>query len=144
MGGTRENPTYEDVIRRNTGEIEVVKVVFDPEKISRERILEWFWELHDPTQVDGQGRDIGPQYLTAVFCHSDEQEEAVKLSKQEAQANFKKPIATKIYQAGTFYPAEVYHQDYYRLNKNKNPYCKMVITPKMKKLKLEDEPDKGL
>jgi len=144
MGGTRENPTYEDVIRRNTGEIEVVKVVFDPEKISRERILEWFWELHDPTQVDGQGRDIGPQYLTAVFCHSDEQEAAVKLSKQEAQANFKKPIATKIYQAGTFYPAEVYHQDYYRLNKNKNPYCKMVITPKMKKLKLEDEPDKGL
>lgn len=143
MGGTRENPTYEDVIQRNTGEVEVVQVVFDPKKISREQIIKWFWELHDPTQTNGQGGDIGPQYLSTIFYHSDAQKKAAEQSKKEAQAKFKKPIATNLKKAGTFYPAEVYHQDYYRLNKNKNPYCRAVITPKMEKLKLEDKPDTG-
>ena len=143
MGGTRENPTYEDVIRRNTGEVEVVKVVFDPKKISREEVLKWFWKLHDPTQADGQGNDRGPQYLSTIFYDTDEQKLAVEKSKKVAQAEFKKPIATLIKKAGIFYPAEVYHQDYYRLNKNKNPYCRAIIAPKMKKLKLEDKPDVG-
>ncbi len=143
MGGTRENPKYEDVIQRNTGEVEVVKVVFDPKKISREQVIKWFWELHDPTQADGQGGDVGPQYLSTIFYHSDEQKTSVEKSKNEAQTKFKKTIATQIKKAEKFYPAEVYHQDYYRLSKNKNPYCRAVITPKLEKLKLEDKPDVG-
>ena len=143
MGGTRENPTYEDVIERNTGEVEVVKVVFDSKKISSEQVLKWFWELHDPTQADGQGGDIGPQYLSTIFYHSEAQKTAAEKSKTEEQAKFKKPIATQLKKAGKFYPAEVYHQDYYRLSKNKNPYCRAVITPKLEKLKLEDKPEVG-
>lgn len=139
MGGTRDNPTYNDVISRNTGEVEVVTVVYDPEKVSTEKILEWFWELHDPTQADGQGADVGPQYLSTIFCHTEEQKAAADKSKAVAQKSFKKPIATTVKMAEKFYPAEVYHQDYYRLNKDKNPYCRAVITPKMKKLKLENK-----
>jgi len=137
MGGTRENPSYEEVIRRNTGEVEVVNVVFDPKLISLEQVLDFFWQLHDPTQVDGQGGDIGPQYLSSIFYHSEQQRETAEKSKTEAQQQFTKPIATQIKQAEAFYPAENYHQDYYRLNKDKNPYCSAVITPKIEKLKLE-------
>ena len=143
MGGTRANPTYNDVISNNTGEVEVVTVVYDPKKISTEKILEWFWALHDPTQVDGQGADIGPQYLSAIFCHTDEQKKVAEKSKTSAQKDHKKPIATSIKKATKFHPAEVYHQDYYRLNKNQNPYCRLVITPKMEKLKLENKKDVG-
>lgn len=143
MGGTAKNPTYEDVIKNNTGEVEVVHVVYDPKKISAEKLLEWFWQLHDPTQKNGQGGDIGPQYLSTIFYHSKEQKEAAIKSMGEAQKKFDKPIATRILEAQKFHPAEVYHQDYYRLNKNKNPYCRAVITPKMEKLKLENKPDTG-
>ncbi len=141
MGGTRENPKYEDVIQRNTGEVEVVKVVFDPERISLEDILNWFWQLHNPTQVDGQGADRGPQYLSTIFYHSAEQKLVVENSKSEAQLQFEIPIATQLKKGLSFYPAEIGHQDYYRLNKNKNPYCQAVITPKLEKLKLEDKPN---
>lgn len=143
MGGTSVKPTYEQVIRQNTGEVEVVHIVYDPEKISTETILAWFWKAHDPTQADGQGGDRGPQYLSTIFCHTDEQKKLADASKAIAQKDFTKPIATNIKMAAKFHPAEVYHQDYYRLNKNKNPYCKMVIAPKMEKLKLEDKPDTG-
>ncbi len=139
MGGTRKNPTYNDVISHNTGEVEVVTVVYDPKKVSSEKIIEWFWELHDPTQVDGQGRDIGPQYLSTIFCHTNEQKKIAEKSKVSVQKNYKKPIVTSIKKADTFYPAEIYHQDYYSLNKNKDPYCRAVITPKMQKLQLENK-----
>lgn len=139
MGGTRENPTYEDVIRRNTGEVEVLNVVFDPKKISREQVLDFFWRLHDPTQADGQGGDIGPQYLSTIFYHSDAQKETAQKSKDEAESRLIKPIATLIKKAEKFYPAENYHQDYYRLNKDKNPYCRLIITPKLEKLMLNNK-----
>jgi peptide-methionine (S)-S-oxide reductase len=142
MGGTNPSPSYEDVIRRNTGEVEVVHVVYDPKKISTETILEWFWKAHDPTQVDGQGADRGPQYLSTIFCQDEKQTKLAMESKAKAQKEFKKPIATKIKMAKKFHPAEIYHQDYYRLNKN-NPYCRAVIAPKMDKLNLEDKPDTG-
>lgn len=142
MGGTNPNPTYEDVIRKNTGEVEVVHVVYDPKKISTETILEWFWKAHDPTQVDGQGADRGPQYLSTIFCQDEKQLKIAMESKAKAQKEFTKPIATSIKMAKKFHPAEIYHQDYYRLNQN-NPYCRAVIAPKMDKLDLEDKPDTG-
>jgi peptide-methionine (S)-S-oxide reductase len=140
MGGTNPNPTYEDVIHRNTGEVEVVHVIYDPAKISTETILAWFWKAHDPTQVDGQGADRGPQYLSTIFCQDEKQTQIAMASKAEAQKEFEKPIATKIKMAKKFYPAEIYHQNYYRLNKS-NPYCQAVVAPKMEKLKLDDKPD---
>ncbi len=140
MGGTSTAPTYEDVIRKNTGEVEVVHVVFDPEKISTETILAWFWKVHDPTQADGQGADRGPQYLSTIFCQDEAQVKIAMESKVAAQKDFDKPIATSIKMAKKFYPAELYHQNYFRLNQN-NAYCRNVIAPKMEKLKLEDKPD---
>lgn len=142
MGGTNPNPTYEDVIRKNTGEVEVVHIIYDPKKISTETILAWFWKAHDPTQANGQGADIGPQYLSTIFCQDEKQTKIAMESKALAQKDFDKPIATTIKMAKKFYPGEIYHQNYYRLNKS-NAYCNAVIAPKMEKLKLEDKPDTG-
>jgi peptide-methionine (S)-S-oxide reductase len=138
MGGKEENPTYEQVCTGRTGHAEVVQVVFDPKKLSYARLLEWFWQLHDPTQKDGQGGDIGPQYRSVVFFHSPEQKSAAEAAKLAAQPGFPKPIVTEISPAGRFWPAEEYHQDYYQLNKNRNPYCPAVITPKLRKLGIAD------
>lgn len=137
-GGKKENPTYEDINRHDTGHAEAVMVVFDPKKITYERILAWFWDAHDPTTLNRQGADVGDQYRSAIFYHSDEQKKIAEASKKAAQANFKDPIVTEITKAPVFYPAENYHQDYYALNKTKNPYCRIVIEPKLKKLKLEE------
>ena len=120
-----------------TGHAEVTQVIYDPKKITYAKLLEWFWKLHDPTQKNGQGNDIGTRYRSVIFFHSEEQQKAATASMAEAQKKFSKPIVTEVTKAGTFYPAEVYHQEYYRLNKNKNPYCPAVITPKMEKLGLE-------
>lgn len=138
MGGTLENPTYEDVCMKTTGHAEVVEVSFDPTRLSYEELLEHFWQLHDPTDPGGQGADRGPQYRSAIFVHSEKQREIAEKSKQKANASgkFSKPIATEITAAGKFWPAENYHQDYYRLNK-RAPYCQMVIRPKLQKLGLE-------
>lgn len=137
MGGTVANPTYEQICSKNTGHAEVVQVVFDPKKITSEKVLAWFWDLHDPTTLNRQGNDEGPQYRSAIFYHSDAQKSLAEASKKAAQANFDKPIVTEITAAATFYPAEKYHQNYYEQNKSKNPYCKYVIEPKLKKLKLD-------
>jgi peptide-methionine (S)-S-oxide reductase len=137
-GGKIENPTYEEICTGATGHAEVIVVVFDPKKIAFERVLAWFWDLHDPTTLNRQGNDVGTQYRSAIYYHSDEQKKIAEASKAAAQANFDKPIVTEITKAPKFYPAENYHQNYYAENKSKNPYCKMVITPKLKKLKLED------
>ncbi len=142
MGGTNPKPSYEDVIRRNTGEVEVVHIVYDPKKISTETIIAWFWKAHDPTQADGQGADRGPQYLSTIFCQTEKQLKQAMASKAEAQKDFKQPIATSIKMAKKFHPGEIYHQNFYRLNKN-NGYCRAVIAPKLDKLKLEDKPDTG-
>ncbi len=137
-GGKVENPTYAEICTGATGHAEVVVVVFDPKKITYERVLAWFWDLHDPTTLNRQGNDVGTQYRSAIFYHSDEQKKIAEASKAAAQANFDKPIVTEITKAPEFYPAENYHQNYYAENKSKNPYCKAVIEPKLKKLKLED------
>jgi peptide-methionine (S)-S-oxide reductase len=112
--GKTENPTYKDVCTDTTGHAEVVQVTFDPEKISYQQLLDVFWKLHDPTQVNRQGPDFGKQYRTAIFTHSPEQEAIAKKSKQELDASkkFSKPIATEITPAGTFWRAEDYHQKY--------------------------------
>jgi peptide-methionine (S)-S-oxide reductase len=137
MGGTVVDPTYEQICEGTTGHAEVVQVVFDPKKISAEKILAWFWDLHDPTTLNRQGADVGTQYRSAIFYHSDAHKTLAEASKKAAQANFKDPIVTEITKAVTFYPAENYHQDFYFQNKSNNGYCRMVVEPKLKKLKLK-------
>jgi peptide-methionine (S)-S-oxide reductase len=137
MGGSVANPTYEAICDGDSGHAEVVQVVFDPQKISYEKVLEWFWDLHDPTTLNRQGNDSGTQYRSAIFYHSEAQKIAANASKSGSKDKFKSPIVTEITQASDFYPAEVYHQDYYNLNKSKNSYCRFVIEPKLKKLNLK-------
>jgi peptide-methionine (S)-S-oxide reductase len=112
--GHMVNPTYKDVCTDETGHAEVVQVIFDPAKVSYEKLLEAFWLMHDPTQMNRQGPDFGKQYRSAIFFHSPEQEAIAKKSKAalEASGKFKRPIATEITPAGTFYRAEEYHQRY--------------------------------
>jgi peptide-methionine (S)-S-oxide reductase len=137
MGGSVDQPTYQDICSGDSGHAEVVQVAFDPQKITLERVIAWFWDLHDPTTLNRQGNDIGTQYRSAIYYHSDAQKATAAASKTAAQANFKDPIVTEITAASTFYPAENYHQNYYKDNKSKNPYCRFVIEPKLKKLKLD-------
>ena len=113
-GGRTVNPTYKDVCTDQTGHAEVVQVTFDPAKISYEQLLEAFWQIHDPTQLNRQGPDFGKQYRSAIFFHSAEQEAAARKSKEQAQASghFHRPIVTEITPASTFYRAEEYHQRY--------------------------------
>jgi peptide-methionine (S)-S-oxide reductase len=111
-GGHTENPTYEEVCSHTTGHAEAVEVEFDPDRVSYDDLLELFWREHDPTQVDRQGWDIGDQYRSAIFFHSPEQEAAARLSREGAQSRYRKPIATEITSASTFWPAEDYHQRY--------------------------------
>jgi peptide-methionine (S)-S-oxide reductase len=113
-GGDMPNPTYKDVCTDETGHAEVVQVTFDPAKVSYEQLLDVFWKVHDPTQVNRQGPDFGTQYRTAIFFHSPEQEAAAKKSRAalEASGKLKRAIATEITPASTFYRAEEYHQKY--------------------------------
>jgi peptide methionine sulfoxide reductase msrA/msrB len=117
-GGKLENPTYTKVSTESTGHAEAVLVVFDPKTISYKEILDIFWRLHDPTQENRQGVDIGTQYRSAIFYFNDEQKNVAELSKKEFDAKkiFSKPTATQIVPAGKFYAAEEYHQDYYEKN----------------------------
>jgi peptide methionine sulfoxide reductase msrA/msrB len=117
-GGTTKNPTYEQVSTGKTGHYESVQVVFDPNIITYKEILDYFWRLHDPTQTNGQGPDIGNQYRSAIFYNSEEQRIIAEQSKQEFDNKhiFPNPVATQIIKATTFYPAEEYHQDYYGKN----------------------------
>jgi len=111
-GGETENPTYEAVCSHTTGHAEVVDVTFDPERISYEDLLERFWNLHDPTQLNRQGPDVGDQYRSAIFVHSPEQERTALASKQRAQSRFERPIVTEVTPASAFWAAEDYHQRY--------------------------------
>lgn len=113
-GGHTENPSYKDVCTDRTGHAEVVQVTFDPSKVTYDQLLDVFWKIHDPTQVNRQGPDFGTQYRTAIFYHSPEQEAAARKSKQalETGRRFQRPIATEITPAGPFWRAEEYHQRY--------------------------------
>jgi peptide-methionine (S)-S-oxide reductase len=111
-GGTLRNPTYEDVCSKTTGHAEVVQVEFDPDEVSYDQLLDVFWDVHDPTQVNRQGPDVGSNYRSAVFFHSPEQQEQALESKARVQARFDRPIATEITPASDFWRAEDYHQQY--------------------------------
>jgi len=118
MGGSVENPTYEDVCTDKTGHAEVVQVVYDPEKVSYKELLDAFWCIHDPTQVNAQGPDIGTQYRSVIFYHAEEQRKEAEESKAalEASGEYKKPVATAIEPASTFWRAEEHHQRYAEKN----------------------------
>ncbi|PIQ84493.1 MAG: peptide-methionine (S)-S-oxide reductase [Candidatus Omnitrophica bacterium CG11_big_fil_rev_8_21_14_0_20_63_9] len=118
MGGSTERPTYEEVSSGASGHLEVVQVAYDPSQVAYEQLLEAFWMNVDPTQADGQFADKGQQYHTAIFYHTDEQRAQAQASKQRlAQSGkFSKPLVTEIRPATAFYPAEAYHQDYYKKN----------------------------
>lgn len=114
-GGRTKNPTYEEVCTDQTGHAELVQVEFDPSQLSYERLLDVFWNSHDPTQLNRQGPDIGTQYRSTIFCHDSEQEKIAQQSKQkqESSGKFGKKIVTEIKAAPEFYKAEEYHQQYY-------------------------------
>ena len=141
MGGTVPNPTYKQVCAGTTGHAEVVQVTFDPAVIPYATLLDWFWKLHDPTTLNRQGADVGTQYRSAIFVHSEAQRAAAERSKAAAQPAFDDPIVTEITTASEYYPAEDYHQDYYRLNTSQG-YCRAVIAPKLNKLGLDDHNDR--
>jgi peptide-methionine (S)-S-oxide reductase len=139
-GGKRENPTYEEVCTGQTGHAEVIQVEFDPAQVSFENILEVFWLAHDPTTLNRQGADVGTQYRSAIFYHSERQKQLAEKSKQAAASHFGSPIVTQIVPFTKFYKAEKYHQSYYKTNPNA-PYCARVIRPKLDKvLKKLSEP----
>lgn len=114
MGGTLENPSYRDVCGHKTGHAEVIEVIFDPEKVSFEKLLDVFWSIHDPTTLNRQGPDVGDQYRSAIFYYSEEQKAAAESSKaaQDRSGRFRRPIVTQIVPASTFWRAEDYHQKY--------------------------------
>jgi peptide-methionine (S)-S-oxide reductase len=138
MGGAIKNPTYEQVCTGETGHAEVVQVVYDLKATSLEKVLAKFWHVHDPTSLNRQGADSGTQYRSAIFYQTDAQKAIAEKSRTEAGKEFSRPIVTEITKATEFYPAENYHQNYYSLNKNRNPYCQMVIAPKLKKAGLKE------
>ena len=136
MGGEDSTANYYAVSKGNTNHAEVVQVIYDPQMIATEDILDWFWRMHDPTTLNKQGPDVGTQYRSVIFYHSKAQAEIAEASEKKAAANFDDSIVTEIQPAMTFHPAEISHQDYYE----KHPdaaYCQMIITPKLKKLNLE-------
>ncbi len=152
-GGAVSKPTYEQVCNGDSGHAEVIQITFDPARTQYGTLLEVFWAAHDPTSVlekaafvhgrmmpkgtPYQGNDYGTQYRSAIFYETDAQKAAAMKSKEAAQADFKRPIATEIAPLKEFFPAEGYHQNYYNLNKDRNPYCSAVITPKLQKLILK-------
>lgn len=135
-GGKTENPTYKQVCSGTTGHAEVAQIIFDPTKVSYEKLLEVLWHAHDPTTLNRQGNDAGTQYRSVIFYHDETQKAAADKSKKDAQKDFDVPIVTEIQPLTKFYAAEDYHRNYYNDNKLQ-PYCQFVIKPKLKKLKLE-------
>ena len=136
MGGRTKDPSYREVCSGTTGHAEVARIVFDPTVVSVDEILEVFWQTHDPTTKDRQGADVGTQYRSAIFYHTEEQRRVGEHYKQELDKSgaFRAPIVTEIVPESTFYPAEDYHQDYYALN-GEQGYCQMVIRPKVEKFR---------
>ncbi len=133
-GGHVVNPTYEQVCEKNTGHAEVCQLTFDPTQVSVDELLEIFWQTHDPTTLNQQGNDVGPQYRSVVFYHNQLQKERAEyfLSELNKSGAYEKPIVTTIEPYKNFYKAENYHQDYYKQN-GSQPYCYFVIRPKVEK-----------
>lgn len=135
-GGDVRNPSYREVCTGRTGHAEVVQIVYDPDTISFSELLEVFWQTHDPTTLNRQGADAGTQYRSAIFYHTEKQRELAEAYKQKLDASgaFPDPIVTEISPFRNFYPAEDYHQNYFSQN-GEQPYCRMVIRPKMDKFR---------
>ncbi len=135
-GGHVANPTYEQVSTGTTGHAEALQIEFDPSVISYREILDIFWQIHDPTQLNRQGNDIGSQYRSVIFYHDKQQKEMARnaIAELEKDKIFDKPIVTQVVAFKQFYPAEAYHKNYYDRN-SKEPYCQLVITPKLQKFK---------
>lgn len=133
-GGTIKNPTYKEVCTGQTGHAEVVQITYDSNKIGFEELLEVFWTVHDPTTLNRQGADIGTQYRSAIFYHNEKQKQITEdyIKQLESSKTFKNPIVTEVTAFSNFYPAEDYHTDYYERN-GEQPYCQMVIRPKVLK-----------
>jgi len=133
-GGTKVNPTYEEVCAGETGHAEVCQIFYDPKKLSYEELLEVFWSSHDPTTMNRQGADEGTQYRSVIFYHNQKQKEIAEKYKNKLndERAFEKPVVTEISAYKDFYKAEEYHQNYYQENSNK-PYCQLVIRPKLEK-----------
>lgn len=137
-GGSTDNPAYEEVCTGRTGHAECVQITYNPDKITYEKLLDIFWMVHDPTSLNRQGADVGTQYRSAIFYHSKEQRLTAEKSKLNISKYFKDKIVTEIVPLKKFFKAEEYHQDYFK----KNPdaaYCKIVIKPKLEKLKMKLE-----
>ncbi|SRR5258708_4184054 len=137
-GGSVPHPTYKQVCNGDTGHAEVVQVTFDPAVLSYRDLLKVFFAIHDPTTLNRQGGDVGTQYRSAIFTHSDEQEQVADevLAELNAEKLWDDPIVTEVVPAESFYPAEDYHQEYFRRNPNQG-YCRMVIAPKVAKFRKE-------
>jgi len=136
-GGHTINPTYQEVCSGETGHAECTQIVYDRAKISYDELLEVFFKVHDPTSLNRQGNDVGTQYRSVIFYHNDEQKRLAEKYKTELDRSgaYDKPIVTQIVPREKFYPAENYHHDYYEYNKDKNPYCAVVVRPKLEKFR---------
>ncbi len=136
IGGHVENPTYEQVCGKLTGHAEACEIYYDPEVVSYEELLELFFKTHDPTTLNKQGLDEGPQYRSSIFYHDEDQKKIAEkyIKKLEDSHEFRRPIVTLLEKASKFYPAEEYHQDYFRLNPNQG-YCRAVVAKKVRKAK---------
>lgn len=135
-GGTVKNPSYKEVCTGKTGHAEVCQITYNPSVISYKELLEVFWQVHDPTTLNRQGGDVGTQYRSAIFYHTDEQKQVAEefLKTLNEEKVFPDPIVTEITAINNFYPAEDYHQDYFELNGD-NPYCQAVVRPKLEKFR---------
>ena len=134
-GGHTKNPTYKEVCEGKTGHAEVVQLVFDPAVISYDELLDVFWTVHDPTQLNRQGNDVGEQYRSIILYENDEQKLIAERSIREFEASdmYNGNFTTQVVPLTVFYPAEDYHQEYYQNNSDTNPYCSLVVAPKIEK-----------
>jgi peptide-methionine (S)-S-oxide reductase len=134
-GGLVPDPTYREVCTDTTGHAEVVQITFDPDQVGYDQLLEIFWAMHDPTQINRQGPDVGTQYRSIILTHSEDQRSVAEASRAAAQQRFDKPIASEIRDFAAFYPAEDYHQRYYEKTGHE-PYCHVLPTETLQTLGL--------
>ena len=136
IGGHAEDPTYKQVCGGDTGHAEAIRIEFDPDQVSYEELLDIFFHIHDPTTLNRQGNDVGTQYRSAIFPHSEEQRRIAEAAVERARAEWPDPIVTTIEDGdATWYPAENYHQEYFANNADSNPYCSFVVAPKVRKFR---------
>lgn len=137
MGGKTPNPTYEDICNGDTGHAEVIRITYDPDVVSFADLLEVFFVIHDPTTPNRQGNDVGTQYRSAIFYHTPAQKDAAEaaIKRIDAAHIWNDPIVTEVTSASTFYVAEDYHQEYFQRTGDRNPYCSVVVAPKVAKFR---------